>query len=243
MAPSSALVDLSRLLDWLYPLHCGACGQPLQPSELSLCEACADSLMELEGLRCRRCGVPGLGLCRRCREAPPPFESITSGYVYGGALAQVLRRYKYGRHLEQAPVLARLLLPLLTDRHGVLVPVPASRRALRQRGFDAMAVVLGWVSRLARRSNASVRVSRALRRKDRRPAQAELGAVERRTLSARAFWVHGRRALAGQHVVLVDDVLTTGATARACSAALKLAGVGSVEVVTLARVEGEATLS
>lgn len=227
----------SALADWLYPPRCGACDQPLRPPERGLCTVCADSLLGLEGVRCRRCGVAGRELCERCREAPPPFERVTSGYAYGGALAQVIRRYKYSGRLEQARLLAWFLLPHLLDRRGAWVPVPASLAALRRRGFDALAVVMGWARRLARESGAAVRLCRALRRQDHRPAQAELPAAQRRTLSARAFRVRGAEALSGHHVILVDDVLTTGATVRACCAALKLAGVGSVEVVTLARVE------
>ena len=222
------------VLDWLYPPRCAACGAALHPGQRWFCEPCLASLEPLSGPRCPVCGAPGTAaLCPTCRRAPPPYHQLRSGYCYGGAVAATLRQYKYGGRLDLARPLGALLAPLLPPPEALLVAVPPSRRALRERGFDALHTVL----RVARRRAVIARPTRLLRRVDGGPPQASLSARERERLPAAAFRIDARRGdvLEGRAVVLVDDVITTGATVRACSAVLRAGGARRVEVVSLAR--------
>lgn len=160
-----------------------------------------------------------------------------SAYAFGGELARAIRRLKYGRQLALAVPLGALLGPLLqaaAERVEVVIPVPTTTAELQRRGFNQVAELV----RGARRAGARLPpVERAvLRKRGGRQPQASLSLSERRRLSSTAFRVAHQRRISGRSLLLVDDVWTTGATARAASMALLRAGAARVEVVTLARV-------
>jgi ComF family protein len=226
---------LQGLLGWLYPPRCAACDRALLPHETGLCEPCSVTLVPRRASCCPACGAARqAGRCPACRAAPPPWGTLRWGYHYGGALARILRRFKYGRRVELAAPLAALLVPLLPPPPAVLVPVPSSRRALQARGFDAM----GEVLRLAVRAAGGDRQRAALlRRVDHRPAQASLGPAARRALTAEAFRLARATPEEKQRVYLLDDVVTTGATLRAAADALRVAGVCTVAAIALARAD------
>jgi ComF family protein len=209
---------IHALLDWVCPARCAACDAliPLTAA-LPFCDLCAVSVEPADPR-----SAPSLGAER-------------AATLYGGALAQAVRRFKYGARPDLARDLARLLVPLLEDaapRVDRVVPVPASRVSLRSRGYHP---VLELLREVVRWGVALPLSPRALVRVDDRPPQASLSLAERRRLSSRAFSAAPGVDLAGCRVLLVDDVLTTGATARACSRALLRAGADSVAVITLAR--------
>lgn len=224
---------LQGLLGWLYPPRCAACDRALLPHEPGLCEPCGVTLEPRRGPCCPACGAAGpVGRCPACRAAPPPWGELRWGYGYGGALAGILRRFKYGRRMELAAPLAALLVPLLPPPPAVLVPVPSSRRALRARGFDAMGEILRLAVRAAGGEHQRLAL---LRRVDHRPAQASLGPAARRALTAEAFRLARATPAAEARVYLLDDVVTTGATLRAAADALRVAGVSTVAAIALAR--------
>jgi ComF family protein len=174
-------------------------------------------------------------------------ERVVAPYGYGGALAEAIKRLKYG----DAPWCARPLGRLLARAIGPLlplfdrvVPVPLHPRRLAQRGFNQVVELLRSArirkladprsAKLTGRSVARVDLG-ALRRVRHDPPQARGGAGAR-ALGPRGAFVARPSRVAGRHVLLVDDVLTTGATAMACGDALRAAGASSVLVLTLARV-------
>jgi ComF family protein len=156
-------------------------------------------------------------------------------YSYGGALAQVIQRYKYGSRLDLARPLGVLLAKALGEPHSVfssgalVVPVPSSQMALGRRGFDPVMEILRTIDGL--------RWAPLLVRVDRREAQAALEGRERRSLGPEAFRPRGKGPVGEPPLVLVDDVLTTGATVRAAARALMALGARAIGVVTLARAE------
>jgi len=223
------------LLDWFAPPRCAGC-DGLLARGVSFCVECRTTLLPVQEPLCPVCGVPGSrGRCASCVRRPPSFERARAGYLWGGELARAVRRFKYGPRLELASPLGHLLkarFPRLRDAEA-LVTVPLSRSGLRRRGFDQVVELV----RAARRAGAELPpvLPDVLRRVGRRPPQASLTLAGRRRLPVSAFRV--RRPVRGLSLLLVDDVMTTGATVRACSTALRRAGARSVSVITLARVE------
>jgi ComF family protein len=176
--------------------------------------------------------------CGRCRRGLAVFETGASLGPYEGSLRTVLHALKYGRRPRLAARLADALLAsprvtaLLTP-DALLVPVPLHPRRQRERGFNQSEQI---ARALGRRSGLPVLPRVLVRRRD-TPTQTGRTAAERRHNVTGAFAARASSTLAGRTVILIDDVLTTGATVRACSAALLRAGAGAVRVLTVARVE------
>lgn len=237
--PPLSLTLLAPLWDWVAPPRCAGCEEllPLTRAQEVFCERCGVTLEPLVGPACPVCSDPGWqDCCLQCRRTSPPFVRARAGFLWGGELARALRRCKYGGRLELASGLGGLLAPLLhraAARADVVVPVPLSVAGLRRRGFNQVQELV----RGARRAGASLPplCSTVLAKPQDRPAQATLALSARRRLPASAFRVRRPARIRHRAVLLVDDVMTTGATLRACASALRQAGARRVEAVALAR--------
>jgi ComF family protein len=170
--------------------------------------------------------------CAACRAAPPPFDYARAAAPYGGAVREAVHALKFGGRRS----LARPLADLLGEQCGALdavdalVPVPLARARERERGFN-QAVLLG--ERLGERLGVRVRPRWLARLRDTVP-QSDLTAPERRANVAGAF--AAAPAVRGRHVVIIDDVVTTGATVGECARALRAAAARRVGVLAVARV-------
>jgi ComF family protein len=218
------------LIELVYPPRCAACGAGVEAEPF--CAVCAEAIEPVPP-GCRRCGLPDAGdPCDGCRTTPPAFDAVQAGGLHGGPLADAVHALKYGNRPALArPLGAWLAARVVLPTGGVVVSVPLGRRRLIERGYDQAALL---ADALARAGKARRRRG-LLRRTRETPPQVGRSRVERAANVSGAF--SADRAIAGQDVVLVDDVVTTGATAGAAAQALRSAGARSVVVIALARAE------
>jgi ComF family protein len=231
------LVD--PVLAVVFPSACPACGRLLaRPGRGPLCETCWQSLPRHAAAACR-CGLPllaGRARCGRCRRGLQPIAAAASLGPYEGSLRLVLHELKYAGRRRAAVRLAALLLEdpaarALVETSDVVVAVPLHPRRLRERGFNQSALLARELARLCRRPCAADALSRL---RDTAP-QSGLRAGARRRNVREAFLARRPGAVAGKIVTLVDDVVTTGATAESCARALTAAGAREVRLLAAAR--------
>ncbi|MGH7805534.1 MAG: double zinc ribbon domain-containing protein [Candidatus Binatia bacterium] len=230
-----------RIVDLFFPWRCASCGED---ADDALCAACLGQVRWSGGPRCDRCGVPyGSGPdhgCSACLARPPAFRRSRALVDYArrghgdDPIGAAIRVFKYGHQRGVGAVLSRLLadrFPYEPEAFDVVVPVPLHLGRLRERGFN-QAVVLAREP--ARRFGLELSLRNLVRARP-TPAQVGLGERERRKNLRGAFRVREPRALRDRRVLLVDDVVTTLATADACARVLLGAGARSVDVLALAR--------
>ncbi len=208
---------LSRFVDLLFPRGCIACDRPVEPGGI-LCDACA---------------------VRAALRPPPPLlldgVPALAAIAYAEPMSGALHRFKYGARPDLAAQLAAVaevaLEQLDPAPDSILVPVPLHARRLAERGYNQSALLAGQLSRRHRLGFAPLGLRRI------RPTDQQVGrSRQQRWINvAEAFVVRQRRSLAERDVVLVDDVVTTGATATACIQPLRALGARVVGVVALAR--------
>jgi len=226
------------------PPSCVSCGEPVAVQG-QLCVDCFRLTGFITEPCCARCGVPFASaaqggpdrLCPSCRDAPPAFERGRAALRYDAQARRLLLPFKHADRTEIArtlvPHMARAGAALLRQA-DVLVPVPLHRRRLFLRRYNQAVILAHGLARVVRKPT----VPDALVR---RRATASLGtksAAERASEVADAFAVRASRVirLAGRRVLLIDDVMTSGATANACALALLAAGAIAVDVLVAARV-------
>jgi ComF family protein len=191
---------------------------------------------------CAACRTPFLnafpldenGLCGLCRLGLTDFDRAYSFGSYEGELRALIHLFKYGKIQTLARPLGSLLVQALPREQtfDVITPLPLHWFKRWQRGFNQSELLAKEISR-----RTGVPVSKVVRRVRSTVTQAGLTNAKRRDNVARAFRANSRRSLQGLRVLLIDDVMTTGATAAACAAALKKAGARHITLLTLARVD------
>jgi ComF family protein len=219
--------------------HCLLCDEPCD-NLLALCSDCEAELPWLAE-HCLNCALPlpcaGL-TCGACLKRPPNFTRVEAAWCYSFPVDSLITRFK---HRAQWP-LGRLLAELLShhlqhafseglSKPDLLLPVPLSRQRLRQRGFNQAAMLADWLSHSLQLPQAT----ELLVRSHDTQAQQQLSAAERKRNLRKAFALTDEQPIKGRHIGLIDDVLTTGATAEAIARLLRKAGAARVDVYCLAR--------
>ncbi|MEQ1888607.1 MAG: ComF family protein [Alphaproteobacteria bacterium] len=234
----------AMLADAILPPRCLATGE-IVDRQGQLSAKAWSAINFITAPLCAHCGQPfqfGLGegaefTCGACLADPPEFNRARAVFQYDAASREMILAFKHGDRMEGAPAfaawMARAGADLLLDA-GVIVPVPLHRKRLFRRRYNQSAVL---ALALARLGGAAVSVD-ALVRTRHTPSMGGLSRDARlRNLRGAIAVRPGREAiLSGRKVLLIDDVLTTGATARACARALRRAGALQVDVLSLARV-------
>ena len=233
---------MKRVLDLLYPRNCIGCGKPSPETFRYVCWDCWSENSLVEPPFCELCGDPVAGsidhgfICFACSAEKPSFDGARSAVRYAGAVGEALRQLKYEKALWLAPDLAELLCSCLRAEYpgktfDWVVPVPLYHVRRRERGYNQSAVLAGELARrIGCRSMPGM-----LRRIRPTTTQTHLTASQRLSNVQNAFHPWRGKRLAGRRVLLVDDVMTTGATVNACAKALKKGGAASVHVLTVAR--------
>jgi ComF family protein len=229
-------------LEFALPLLCPSCREPLGEG-VGLCASCWSRLSLIEPPYCARLGIPfvfdpGAGLLSMEAIAnPPAYDRARAAVRYDDVAASLVHQLKYGDRLDLAPMMGRWMAragrELLADANGV-VPVPLHWRRLWARRFNQSAALAGAISALC-----GVPVMHGgLKRVRATPQQVGLSKAERADNVQGVFRVPAEQKaeITGQRIVLVDDVLTSGATVDACARALLRAGAAHVDVLVFARV-------
>jgi ComF family protein len=232
----------SLLLDALLPPQCLACRAIVERAG-QLCATCWRGMSFIAPPYCACCGLPFEveagqdALCGECLATPRAFDRARAVLRYDGSSRGPILAFKHGDRTDAAPAFARWLLPAVGDllaEADLIVPVPLHRWRLWRRRYNQAALLALRLRRLARKPVAPD----LLQRRRATPSQGRLSRAERLRNVTGAFAVPPRRraAVAGKRILLVDDVMTTGATVEACARALRKAGASHVDVACLARV-------
>jgi ComF family protein len=229
----------------LFPAECRLCNGPLLAmSRLPVCDACLEKIQSFKSPVCARCGeiltIGNTQLCTACTNAPPPFVAAVAIGPYDAALRGLIHLLKYDSVRPAAQVLGRVIAEILQKDAAklgdspLILPIPLHRAKDRARGFNQAEEIANFVKKFT-----GFAIDRhALVRKRATVSQTGMTFHQRRENVRGAFALRkrGLNAVKGRNIVLIDDVMTTGATAAECTRVLLRAGAKQVFVATAARV-------
>ena len=236
-----------HLLDAVLPHRCLGCAEMIN-GDASLCAACWRQLTLIGPPICRHCGYPlpqvvaADPLCGECAAQPPVYDRARAALRYDDGSRGVILRFKHADRTDIVQTFGRLMTQAgqeLFDESDLIVPVPLHRWRLLQRGYNQAAML----AHTLRRATGIAMVPDAIQRTLATVSQQGLSGDQRlRNITSSAFRLHPwhRSKIADKRVLLIDDVLTTGATITACTRVLRAGGAHSVNILTLARVVRDA---
>jgi len=228
--PHSLRQLAGQFLADLLPASCLLCGA--DSGKHLLCPACADDLPLLPAALCPQCSLPTTygERCGACLHEPPHFDATTALFRYDFPVDRIVHALKYGHQLAVAEWLGDTLAARLAGQtFELIVPLPLHPQRLAERGFNQAVEIAEHLEKCLKTP-----VDRySLQRTRATPAQAELPLKERHKNVRGAF--ECRSDFSGKHILLLDDVMTSGATANECTRVLKLHGAASVTVAVAAR--------
>ncbi len=236
------LQGAGKLIDLLLPPACPLCSRTFPQSWTEpFCATCLGDFPPLPSAHCPRCALPfpaasgSSHLCGQCSRTTPPYAKVYAAGLYQNSLRQAIHQFKFNQRIGLDRPLATLLARSLPGAccAELIIPVPMHRQRLKQRTYNQALLLARELGRIRQRP---VRHQLLLRQQPSIPQQG-LSARQRERNLRGAFKVTGR--LDGASVLLVDDVMTTGATVRESAIALLAAGAAEVKVAVVARAPAE----
>lgn len=236
---------LTAVLDLIYPRYCLVCNISLNNTDRrALCSDCTTKVTFInQDTSCPRCGLD-LGpyvqtdtLCRECHAHPPKFAKAIAVACYDGVIREAIHKFKYAKERVLLDELSGLLIARwqgvtqLLPQMDMIMPAPLYRGKLKERGFNQSQLL---AERLSQSTGIRLETDNLIKTRP-TPDQAGLDSVNRKKNLIDAFAVTNPKNIDGKNILLIDDVLTTGATASEISRTLKKAGAKGVYVLVLAR--------
>lgn len=223
----------------VFPAYCTLCFEP-SDAQMSICHRCFTELSFISEPYCNLCGHPfeyaQEQLCDTCLDRPPIYDKARALWEYDDACSKLITRFKYGDATHLASYLGSMMLGLL-DNHmlkaDMIIPIPLHAKRLRQRKYNQSALLAQWLAhkiQIPYRYNSLIRTLYT-------PPQVTLNFSQRQQNVDNVFTVreHHIANIKGQHIILVDDVMTTGATICSATKTLKEAGAARVDVILCAK--------
>lgn len=231
---------INKVYHWLKNNQsCLLCDEPSQRA-MALCEACENDLPWLVR-QCQQCALPipdAHALCTDCSNNPPSFSQVITPFEFSFPVDTLISRFKYQQNWPYGRLLSTLLaqhLQYIFDEGGqqpdLILAVPLAKRRQRKRGYNQAQMICDWLSKALSLDNPK----QLLRRTRETISQQGLNAKQRRENLHNAFELTEPEQVKDQHIILVDDVLTTGTTCSIISALLLKHGAARVDVYCLAR--------
>jgi ComF family protein len=228
------MVGLNSFLNFLFPSTCPVCGNNSDSyGHNPICKSCWKGIERYAGPSCMSCGLPVASAhaahCESCLKAPPPYSGILYYGIYFGTLRKAIHLLKFKGIKRLSRPIAALLSELPIPEADGIVPVPLHPNKIKEREFNQTALIGRHLSR-----HSGIRLLYdALKKNKETPPQTDVTGKDRMRNVKNTFTAG--KAVNGLRLVLVDDVITTGATVHECSKALTKAGAKSVTVVAVAR--------
>ena len=218
-------------LDWLFPPKCGGCNL----TGTRWCPLCQAKVNQIAPPYCDKCGknLPQVGLCNHCKENPPRITAARSWAVFGGPIREAIHQLKYYRNIALGDAFSLQLTNILLTSDweiDIITPVPLGVARLKERGYNQASLL---ARPIALRLNLPYLPKVIIRTRETQ-SQVELTLKQRKMNVAGAFKAN-QEDVAGNNILLVDDVTTSGSTLDSCADALFRAGANKVYGLTLAR--------
>lgn len=236
-------IFLEKVLDFLLPPTCGCCGNPITKAH-TLCPDCFAKLHFITPPYCKICGHPfefdimGEPICPQCLAKRPAFSKARAVVQYDEESKRILLPFKHGDRLDLVPLMVKLMQRAadeLISETDIIIPIPLHRWRLLKRKYNQSALL---AKRLAKIYHKTF-LPNTLKRTRATPSQGHLSPHERKRNVSKAFKVIKPEIIKGKRILLVDDVLTTGATANECAKVLLRAGAAQVCLLTFAKTRGK----
>jgi len=234
-------ISLRPFIDFLLPPLCLGCEAPVLESQ-TLCAQCWHGVHFIDQPFCDSCGLPfdfeieggEPLLCGACLDHPPAFDGARSAFVYNDASRDMILRFKHGDALHAVPIFSKWIgragREILSEA-DLIIPVPLHRWRLLKRRYNQAALLAKAVGHLV---DVPVEVD-GLTRLKATESQGHLNREQRRKNVVGVFSIKPKLNIQGKKIVLMDDVMTSGATVGECARLLKKEGAVTVNVLTLAR--------
>lgn len=226
---------LNNLLNILFPEKCPVCLKQSNDHAIApICTDCWQEIRPYQGPGCQKCGRPLVSgqslVCGDCIAEEPSFKPAVSYGLYDGTLRKAINLLKYYGLKRLSKPLSDFLLQREIPDADLIIPVPLHEKSLRHREFNQSALLANYI---AKNAGVPLILDCLIKAKD-TAHQVGLHSRERRKNIKNAFAVKNRAVIKGKSILIIDDVITTGATIRECSRVLAKAGAGDIHVMTLA---------